>query len=90
VQPNKFVPPIPADGEQPFVLDRPSASDTVAFAAGEVAPAQVRGREFLARLGLVNGLLVNTTWCDYATQTPVGWKSDRTSDDCAPIDTILT
>jgi len=44
----------------------------------------------MSRLGVVDGLLINTTWCDYATHTPVGWKSDRTSDDCAPIDTILT
>ena len=90
VQPNKYVPPLPTAGEQPFVLERPSATDTVTFEDAAVAQAEARARAFMSRLGVVDGLLINTTWCDYATHTPVGWKSDRTSDDCAPIDTILT
>ena len=90
VQPNKYVPPLPTAGEQPFVLERPSATDTVAFEDAAVGQAEARARAFMSRLGVVDGLLINTTWCDYATHTPVGWKSDRTSDDCAPIDTILT
>lgn len=91
-QPNKFVPPLPKESEQPFVLDRPYAGDDVRPTDEEMFPMQVRSREFMARLNFAPDIIViNGTTCDYATHTPVGWKSDRSTDDCAPDDgTILT
>jgi hypothetical protein len=91
VQPNKFVPPVPADSEQPFVFDRPYEGDTVRPSDEEMFPMQVRSREFMARLKVApDVIIINETKCDYATQTPGDWKSDRTNDDCAPDDSILT
>ena len=50
VQPNKFVPPLPKDNEQPFVLERPSASQSVAFSDQALYPLQVRNRAFFEQL----------------------------------------
>lgn len=91
VQPNPFVPPVPAVSEQPFVFDRPYEGDTFRPTDEEMFPMQVRSREFMARLKVAPDLIIiNGTKCDYATQTPGDWKSDRTADDCAPIEPILT
>lgn len=89
-QPNKFVPPLPTISEQPFVLDRPYEGDKVSPTDEQLLPMQVRSRGFLERLRVADVIAINGTKCDYATQTPGDWKSDRTSDDCAPDDTILT
>ena len=91
VQPNKFVPPLPRESEQPFVLDRPYLGDDVRPTDEEMFPMQVRSRAFMARLNLARDVIsINETKCDYATQTPGDWKSDRTNDDCAPEEPILT
>jgi hypothetical protein len=91
VQPNKFIPPLPKESEQPFVLDRPYLGDDVAASDEELFPMQVRSRAFMARLNLARDVIsINETKCDYATQTPGDWKSDRTNDDCAPPGPILT
>jgi hypothetical protein len=91
MQPNKFVPPLPRESERPFVLDRPYVGDDVRPTDEEMYPMQVRSREFMARLKLrPDVIIINETKCDYATQTPGDWKSDRTNDDCAPEDPILT
>jgi hypothetical protein len=90
VQPNTFVPPVPLESEQPFVFDRPYQGDTFRRSDEEMFPMQVRSREFMARLNLApDTIIINETKCDYATQTPGDWKSDRTNDDCAPDDSIL-
>jgi hypothetical protein len=89
-QPNKFVPPLPTESEQPFVFDRSYVGDKISFTQEEMFPMQVRSREFMARLNLgPDVIIINQTNCDYATQTPGDWKSDRTSDDCAPDGPIL-
>lgn len=91
VQPNKFIPPLPRESEQPFVFDRPYVGEDVRRSDEELFPMQVRSREFMRRLNLAPDIIViNETVCDYATQTPGDWKSDRTSDDCAPDESILT
>ena len=91
VQPNKFVPPLPGESEQPFVLDRAYVGEDVGRTDEELFPMQVRSREFMNRLKLAPDIIViNETVCDYATQTPGDWKSDRTSDDCAADESILT
>jgi hypothetical protein len=87
VQPNKFVPPLPKESEQPFVLDRPSASKQVAFGSEALYPAQVRSRAFFERLriGGSGGPGFNTwTLCSYQTWTPYGTVIDTVIDDCGP------
>jgi len=89
-QPNKFVPPLPTESEQPFVLDRSYVGDEISPTQEEMFPMQVRSREFMTRLNLApDVIIINGTKCDYATQTPGDWKSDRTADDCAPDGPIL-
>jgi hypothetical protein len=90
VQPNTFVPPLPDKSEQPFVFDRPYEGDRVRPSDEEMFPMQVRSRAFMARLNVApDVIIINETKCDYATQTPGDWKSDRSNDDCAPDDSIL-
>lgn len=89
-QPNRFVPPLPTESEQPFVIDRPYEGDKVSPTAEQMLPMQIRSREFMARLSLApDDFRINGTKCDYATQTPGDWWSDRTTDDCAPDEPIL-
>lgn len=49
-QPNRFIPPLPSRGEQPFVLARPSCTDSLTFEQEELYPSEVRSREFFERL----------------------------------------
>jgi hypothetical protein len=51
VQPNPLIPPLPPkEGEQPFVLSRPSRAEELTFDDKEIHALQVRSREFYERL----------------------------------------
>lgn len=93
VQPNKFVPPLPSEGDQPFVLDRPSGAKQVKFSDEALYPLQVRSREFLERLRVGGGGIIidiNTyTWCTFKTWTPYGSVLDTILDDCGPDPFII-
>jgi len=80
-QPNKFVPPLPPEGEGPVVLDRPAAGRDVTYSDDALFPVQVRSRAFLQRLkgvGVmpepfidINSWTVyqRDTWTPYARQS---------------------
>ena len=90
VQPNRFVPPLPQESEQPFVLDRPSASANVRVSEQDMVPVQVRSQSFFQRLRGGGGVVASpipidiNTWtsCRYQTWTPYGTVMDATIDDC--------
>lgn len=85
VQPNKFVPPLPQESEQPFVLDRPSVSEHVHFSDEALYPLQVRNRAFMERIrGGGSSIIIDitATKCSYATRTPFGYWNDYQNDDC--------
>lgn len=96
VQPNKFVPPLPQETEQPFVLARPSATPAVSFSDEDMHPLQVRSSSFFQRLKaggssfMPDDITINTTKCSYTTQTPGDYWRDWDNDDCAGEDAILT
>lgn len=98
VQPNSFVPPLPPkEGEQPFVLSRPSRTEDLVFKDQEIHAVQVRSREFFERLtsggspGVAMDDAIIQTKCDYTTHVACGYRSDRTNDDCgSPDDIIIT
>ncbi len=96
VQPNKFVPPLPRETEQPFVLARPSATPEVSPSDDDMYPLQVRSRSFFERLKgggvgvMPDDFTINTTKCSYTTQTPGDYWTDWNNDDCAAEDAILT
>jgi hypothetical protein len=91
-QPSKFVPPLPKDTEQPFVLDRPSISNEVSFSEAQMYPLQVRSRAFFERLKAGgSGIIVDPTiltLCSFQTWSPYGRVPDFTLDDCG-LPTIL-
>ena len=96
VQPNIFVPPLPTESEQPFVLDRPSATTEITYSDQQLYPVQVRSRAFFQRLRIGGGIGIAPgdpeiyTMCDYMTRTPVGYMSDRATDDCGlPTDILV-
>jgi hypothetical protein len=95
VQPNVFVPPLPAESEQPFVLDRPSAAAEVTFSDQQLYPIRVRSRAFFQRLriggiGIAPGDPEIYTKCSYTTWTPVGYVADWNTDDCGlPSDILI-
>lgn len=90
VQPNKFVPPLPKESErQPFVLERPSQAQRVAFSEEAVYPVQVRSRAFFERLRAGPNVIpwpdldpIIHTWCQFNTWTPYGTVIDYIPDDC--------
>jgi hypothetical protein len=92
IQPNKFMPPLPTESEQPFVLDRPS--EEIAFSDAEMYPLQVRSREFMERLkvnGTHFGDVIILTRCPYTTRTPSDYWTDYQNDECGmPDDITLT
>jgi hypothetical protein len=92
VQPNVFVPPLPQQSEQPFVLNRPSAAKHVSFSDEALYPIQVRSRAFFERLR-GRGVFPdprNFTSSSYQTWTPEGAFTDTIVDDCGPDTPILT
>jgi hypothetical protein len=95
VQPKVFVQPLPQETEQPFVLDRPSASQDVTFSDADMHPVQRRNRAFLERLKVggtgvgVGGVEIYSK-CAYMTQTPKDYWTDYQNDDCSLPTTILT
>jgi hypothetical protein len=55
-QPNRRVPPLATiGGAMPFVLQRPSAATNLPFGAADLAPANLRAREFMTRMVEVGG-----------------------------------
>ncbi len=90
VQPNKFVPPLPAESErQPFVLERPSPAKRVTFSEEAVYPVQVRSSAFFQRLRAGPNVIpwpdldpIIHTWCQFNTWTPYGTVVDYIPDDC--------
>lgn len=87
VQPNKFVPPLPQEGDLPFVLDRPSPGQQVSFSDQDVYPLQVRSHSFFQQLQRGGSSLIpidiNTyTLCSFQTTTPWGSGPDYILDDC--------
>ncbi len=90
VQPNRYVPPLPKEGDQPFVLDRPSASSEVSLSAQDMFPVQVRSQSFFQRLQGGGGVVISpipidiNSWtsCNYQTWTPYGTVLDIVIDDC--------
>ena len=94
VQPNVFVPPLPQENEQPFVLDRPSVAKRVSFSDEALYPMQVRSRAFFERLrGGGSGIIIDPnvfTACTFKTWTPwYGTVTDVTIDDCGVEPYIL-
>jgi hypothetical protein len=97
-QPNPFIPPLPKEGEQPFVLSRPSNIEDLIFRDQELYAVQVRSREFFDKLasggsGPIKAAVATDgddyiiyTKCDYATHALCQYKSDRTTDDCGMPD----
>jgi hypothetical protein len=93
VQPNRHIPPLPPkEGEQPFVLSRPSKAEELTFNEQEMTAVQIRGRQFFERLASGGstgtgwpGNIIHTT-CDYTTHVACGYRSDRTNDDCGMED----
>ena len=93
-QPNGFMPPLPREGAQPFVLSRPSPQ--VSFSDDELLAARARRRAYFKRLasgaadtGLTDDLEIYTT-CNYMTQTPGDyWPDNNRPDDCG-MPPILT
>ncbi|MGH7905801.1 MAG: hypothetical protein ACREP6_04160 [Candidatus Binataceae bacterium] len=85
-QPNKFVPPLPQDTEQPFVLDRPSVSKEISLSDAQMYPLQVRSRAFFERLKAGgNRITIEPTiltLCSFQTWSPYGTVPDFTIDDC--------
>ena len=90
VQPNKFVPPLPKESEQPFVLARPSVTAEVSFSDEDMYPLQVRDRAFFARIrGGGGGDVEVYTKCAYTTRTPNDYWTDYQNDDCGLPGPIL-
>jgi hypothetical protein len=94
VQPNKFVPPLPTESEQPFVLARPSVTAEVNFTDQDMYPVQVRNRAFFQRIsvggsGVMGGDVEIYTKCAYTTRTPSDYWTDYQNDDCGLPDDIL-
>ena len=94
-KPNAFMPALPKVGDQPFVLERPSAQ-TLSFSDPELQPNRARTREYFRRLaeggaGICPGDLDIYTTCNYMTQTPRDyWPDNNRPDDCGgPIGPIL-
>ena len=87
-QPNAFMPPLPKEGEQPFVLSRPSITDDLAYREQEILPLQMRSREFFRRLADRRGggadlIEIYGTTCNYTTRTPGDyWPDNNRVDDC--------
>jgi hypothetical protein len=50
IQPNRLVPPLPHRGEQPFVLARPSITQSLFFTAGALDLRDAANREFYRKL----------------------------------------
>jgi hypothetical protein len=95
VQPNVFVPPLPQESEQPFVLHCPSVSADLTFSEQDMYPVQVRNRAFFERIrgggtGVIGGDIEIYTKCAYTTRTPSDYWTDWQSDDCGMDETILT
>lgn len=95
VQPNKFVPPLPKESEQPFVLARPSAE--VTFSDQDMYPVAVRNQAFFQRIrvggtGVIgDGDVEVYTKCAYTTRTPNDYWTDYQNDDCGmPDDIVIT
>lgn len=88
MQPNKFVPPLPQESAQPFVLDRPSMSKKVTFSDEALYPLQVRSRAFFERLKAGGGGIIIDfrvwTLCTFRTWTPYGAAADTQIDDSGP------
>jgi hypothetical protein len=93
-QPNTNIPPLPNEGELPFVLYQPSESENLVFSEQEMFPEQVRSREFFKRLTADRSEWppegATETQCTYWTHTLVCKDAyeDRTVDDSGP--TIYT
>ena len=49
-QPNRLLPILPKEGEQPFVLSRPSVAESASFNKQQLYPRQVRNKEFFSKL----------------------------------------
>jgi len=90
-QPNTSVPPLPNEGELPFVLYQPSESENLIFSEQEMFPEQVRSREFFKKLTAAAG----SDWppegwtetaCSYWTHTLVckDAYNDKNADDSGP------
>lgn len=95
-KPNAFMPALPKVGDQPFVLARPSVTDTLSFSDQELQPNRARTREYFRQLaeggaGIGPGDLEIYTTCNYMTQTPRDyWPDNNRPDDCGgPIGPIL-
>lgn len=92
VQPNKFVPPLPKESEEPFVLDRPSASKHVTLSDQALYPLQVRSRAFFERLlsgGSGVGEREIITYIAYPTWTPTATFTDWAAGDCGEDEGVL-
>ncbi len=90
-RPNAFTPQSFKQGEQPFVLARPSVTDELAFSDGDLLAVRMRSREFFLKIGGGGGDLEIYTSCSYWTDTNLGRDhyNDRTVDDCGQQETIL-
>jgi len=81
-QPNKFVPPLPKESEQPFVLARPSATAEVSFSEQDMYPLQVRSQTFFERMAGPGTPVEAYTKSPYTTRTPSDYWTDYNNDDC--------
>lgn len=87
-QPNPFLPQLPKEGEQPFVLSRRSITEDAIFSEQELYPLQVRSREFFQKLTAggsgpaLDLIKINETRCRYTTQVGNRYREDETNDDC--------
>ncbi|MGH7905800.1 MAG: hypothetical protein ACREP6_04155 [Candidatus Binataceae bacterium] len=95
VQPNKFVPPLPDNGEQPFVLDRRSMSQEVTFSDEDMYPLQVRSHAFFQRIkaggtAVTAGDVGYYSKCPYTTRTPNDYWTDYQTDECSLPPVIFT
>ena len=92
-QPNGFMPSLPREGAQPFVLSR--SSPQVTFAEDELLLVRSRRRAYFQKLVSGGGSSVAEdvevyTTCDYMTQTPGDyWPDNNRPDDCG-MPPILT
>jgi hypothetical protein len=88
-KPNPFMPTLPKVGDQPFVLARPSVTDSLSFSDQELQSNRTRTREYFRRLaeeggaGIGPGDVEIYTTCNYTTQTPRDyWPDNNRPDDC--------
>ena len=90
-RPNAFTPQSFKQGEQPFVLARPSVTNELAFSDRDLLSVRMRSREFFVKIGGGGGDLEIYTSCSYWTDTNLGRDhyNDRTVDDCGQQETIL-